>query len=369
VGALLHREARLKHSRRAAIELTKFAIATIVGYLIWSAFLWKLDPLALAANTFICLFLFHIVGEKDRRDLLSINVGIFSYTLRYAISTASYWFSFWIGIYISGSASLALAMLALTMVVTPLMVRSVEEPEDRSPLPYVILTGITLLSAVVLVELNLNWDELTLTKIGDMFHDWRPFALFGVTVLSEGFQDRTSYALKGSLERRNINRNNIDALVRQMTIQSFPMCLGISLIALAVWKWRQFSITSIDPLRILWIVFWCLILGFIGSAAKIIFVRPLQSQHLDPLALPPVMAGRQILYLLLSVPLYFVVSEMSKSCNGKECVLFNSVIVNQNIVPHGKQSYAVGLGLALGVWAVWWVRLFYIGFFKRQLTE
>jgi hypothetical protein len=43
--------------------------------------------------------------------------------------------------------------------------------------------------------------------------------------------------------------------------------------------------------------------------------------------------------------------------------------VNQNIVPHGKQSYAVGLGLALGVWAVWWVRLFYIGFFKRQLTE
>ncbi len=155
-GPLSQRDGRLEHSRRAAIALFKFAIATIVGYLIWSALLWRLDPVILIVNTFGCLFLFYMIGKQNRKYLFSINKGILTYTIIYALSMFAYWGSFWVGIYVSGSASLALAMLALTMVVTPLMVRGAEEPEDRSSLKAVTLTGIVVLSAIVLIELNVD---------------------------------------------------------------------------------------------------------------------------------------------------------------------------------------------------------------------
>src|SRR5262249_2386370 len=116
-----------------------------------------------------------------------------------------------------------------------------------------------------------------------------------------------------------------------------------------------------------WYLTFLLVLGVAGSCAKTWFVVPLQPLRLDMGAVPPVMAGRQLIYFGAAYLVAWFVPLVA-NCAGLECVVSGNVI-NLDILPRGRSTYWIGITIVVLIWIFSWAWFSWIGFFKGKLES
>jgi hypothetical protein len=148
-----------------------FGLFTSFGYLLYSIFLAKVSAAVLTLNTFIWLFLLQCVRYQDRAikfrwPLASFRWALPSHYVGFALCQFSYWYLFWIaaGFLNNGAefASLALALLALNTFATPIaMYFAKRNPAERISIAPYIVVAFLLFPAIVLLELDTSWQDLS----------------------------------------------------------------------------------------------------------------------------------------------------------------------------------------------------------------
>jgi hypothetical protein len=338
--------------------------------------------------TFLSLAIYFSFGPYNRAMLWGWNASITKYSIKIAIALFGYWYFFWLGLAHGGSASLALAFLALGMLVSPFLVRQLEERGERSSLLSLFGVGLLLISSVILIDLDLPWRELHWASLSLFFRSWIPIICFLAAVVAEGFSDRFTYALakelrgkaaeekKASIEK--LWRSGVvprgksadDVIKESATQQAIPLCLIVSLIMLILGS-TLFPIAAVPiaPHQSwVWIGIWLIALGAIGSSARVLLVVPLQRDSLDMGAVPPLVAGRQALYFILAHMAVALIVWTARRCDDLECVIWNQT-AHIDILPKGNFSYWAGLLIVVLIWLFSWIRFWRFGFFTRRLPN
>lgn len=399
------RERGWRHSLRAIFILTLFGICTIIGYIIYEMALQGAAPQFLVVNTFFWMLVFYSILPINRSIILTFRTSISQYTIYYAMAQFAYWYAFWVGLAAMQSATLALAILALTAVATPVAVRTLEKKGERSSIRGIFFVGLLIILAIVLIKLDLKWEKFTVPEVMTAFAQlgWYPIICMGLAVIAEAVSDRTVYQLANFVETNNtyfieeynwwfkllqpqrggVNEITIekkkeiiaDISGKEMKLQAIPICFALSLIMTIIhgeWSWKYITLNAHWG----WTFLFMALLGLIGSSARLIFINPLLSQQLDTRTLPPLMAGRQALflaiaYITIQAALFFGVDAQRAENTG--CYLTrwrtSPEVVNLNILPCGNFSYWVGLGIVGLIWLLSWIYFFKIGFFKNKFSK
>lgn len=386
---------------RAAAILIMFGLFTSFAYIIYESLLGGISAQVHTVNSFIWPIIFLSIGKLNRKSVWIWRNTISWYSVKFALANFAYWYAFWNGLAAMNSAPLAIAFIALTMIVTPMMLWRLEPPEEREPIQRIILTGIVLVVAMVLIKLDLPLADVSnLDKIKTKLPEAYPVLCLLIAVLAEGVMDYTLYSFRPSpsdlklikleysdilpdLARRIVPDDPSSTLESELakkarndiSRQALIICLILSIIVLFVHgqigtgnglgKIRDFG----------WYFGWMAVLGIIGASARTIFILPLQSKRLDMGAIPPLMAGRQLIYLAAALAWLYLCDTILASwmrCNheAKVCspTFFDGrVIVDLNILPNLNMTYWVGLFIVAIVWIARW-REIYIrnGFFLKH---
>lgn len=399
-----------RSSFSASAQLLFFGIGTLVGYIVYVVILYGISAQFLALNTFVSLTLFFSILPWNRRAISGWRSEISSYIVRYSLATFLYWYAFWIGLSSLQDASFVLAILSFTMIASPLAVRALEKRGNRTPYSVIITNFFLLFLAIVLIKLDSEFSNLSFNLIFESFGNLPHYAVacMMLAVMAEAYQDRLTYKLPKSIEEDRakylaaysdiftdhryyflfnnlhssiVNRNllpendKIEVIKSfagiEMMLQSLKICVvaaAAMVIIHSEWHWPYTT-----PWY--WIIFWMLVLGICGSSAKLIFVTPLQRDGLDPNTIPPLLAGRQILYPALAIVAIFLVNYLGSDAvfvHRDGCALPSWSTMpggpELDILPCGRFTYWLGLALAGLVWIIRWIYFWKVGFFTKRKT-
>lgn len=398
-------------SLKATLGLLCFAFATIIGYVVFEATLREfISPQLLTLNTFFWLFLYNVIGPRDFALMWTWRPSISIFVVQYSLSWFAYWYAFWVGLS-AGDAPMALAILALTMVVNPAVLGRLPPKEHREPMSRIFIVGGVLILAVLLIKLDMPVATLfDLRVVLRRFEDTSVFAVICmlIAVCAEAVQDRAAYSLSRNLdsnfdtlrsEYQSALDENIDAIELELSknpqkgrrafevevvqdranlellMKSLPIVLVLSTIMMVLHGQWGFPRDAHALEHWGWLAGCLLVLGMTGAIAKPVFVTPLQGAGLDPESIPPMMAGRQVLFYLAVwaamtyLPSihwqYFACTDRTPESLICWTYPFNRVHLE---LPQGNQTYWIGVSIALAIWIIAWIRLWRIGFFRKTVA-
>jgi hypothetical protein len=145
----------------ASVAVAIFATFTTLGYLIYELFHTSTSPLVLTFWTFWPALLPFVPLWKVHGIIFNLpDVGrrkLAGFVSFYAFAWLGYWYSFWVGIGISGP-TFALSILSLMIIATPLGMRFVE---PNSFPPRLILISVLLVLSLVLIRINGSYSEIS----------------------------------------------------------------------------------------------------------------------------------------------------------------------------------------------------------------
>lgn len=261
---------------------------------------------------------FFCFSRTNRSLILAWRPLVSRFTVVYALSSFLYWYGFWIGLASEGP-TITIAILSLSMFLTPLVCRPLESKNRRTPLWIVISVGILILASVFLIRIDLNFGDLEKTeKIVEKLSKISvfPLACLLLAVVAECISDFTSRNLSLSIDKRwdefrgefrfleggkaikelrasgadkeanALFKKSVKSLAgREIILQSLPISFVLSISFLIFHgSWEnakailEEGIQAYQNTVLLFIAM--AFLGLIGSGAKAIFVTPLQHNGL-----------------------------------------------------------------------------------------
>jgi hypothetical protein len=399
------RDRRWGQSVKAMGGMLFFAFLTIIGYIDYEVILANhVGPQLLTVNTFFWLLFYNLFDPNHRKTPWTWRSLISEYIVKYTIGTFTYWYAFWLGLSLAGTP-LALAVLALVMIVTPLAVRNLEAKENRASGARIILLGCALIVTVLLIKIDLYPEQLTdFGLIGSKLKGIIGFPLVCmlIAVAAEGYSDRAVYALPKHIHEheaafrleystllanaepalRKLSpaekaRKELDLIQRQAGAEiirmSWKPAIILALVMMALHGTKALPTGSNGWLNWLGLFFGMALLGFTGSRAKPWILTPMQGRGLDAESVPPIMAGRQIIFYGLAWLLVnglLLLQGRHLECSGLQkdltCSAFGVLPLHLGIVPQSYPSYWLGVFIAVSIWIGAWARYCKIGFFTRQ---
>jgi drug/metabolite transporter (DMT)-like permease len=366
---------------RATKALAGLAVATTVGYALYSMFFTELHPGILTFATFLPLWVISAAGHYGRRAMVSRPSRLHIYAFALAAFQLGYWYCFWFGIYTLG-ATIGIAFIALLIFFPPLASHWHTRRTIRDWRRFLV-SGIAVIVGVIIVKLDLAWPEFdsrnVVEKLATLLSPG--VILFVGCVFFESLQELVKDFMGDEVRAGGLGT---DTLLRpgeptpvgaelELTITNainalqMTVCILIAAAVLLLVDKRQFHYlgdvrSTLDGLLLAVYGLLLLLLATVGHFYKWKFVDPLRSfQLLAPQTVPIFFAIRPVLFFLLALGLawvtvnIFAATGYGHRCGENVCTVMGdgiNLVINTRITPNLTFTYVTG-SLILAAVFVW----------------
>lgn len=378
---------------RATKALAGLAVATTVGYALYSMFFTELHPVILTFATFLPLWIISAVGHYGWRAMVSRPSRIHIYAFALAAGQLGYWYCFWFGIYTLG-ATIGIAFIALLIFFPPLASHW-HTRRTIGDWPRFLASGLGVIVGVIIVKLDLAWPELdsknVVEKLATLLSPG--VILFIGCVFFESLQELIKDFMGDEVRGGGLGT---DTLLRpgeskpvgaelELTITNainalqMTVCILVATAGLLMVNRREFHYlgdirSTFDGMLMAVYGLLLLLLATVGHFYKWKFVDPLRSfQLLAPQTVPIFFAIRPVLLFLLTWALawttvnVFAALGFGHRCGENVCTVVGegiNLVINTRIVPNLTPTYVTGSSILAAVFLwnliVFWHRGFAI---------